>query len=611
MAANSALQISDLDFDQVKANLIEFLRSQNQIRDYEYVGSNINTVLDLLAYNTFQSNFYLNMIANEMFLDTAQLKDSIVSHAKELNYVPRSAQGSRATVDLKILVPQEDVIARTAPDSINIDKHTKFTSTLDGTTYSFYTEDDYTILPATDQATNTSKYEIKNVELYEGRLTTEAFTVPANTGNTYSVTISNQNADTRFLTVKVQRGSEVTISEWRRANTLFGVNSSSNVFFLEPAKDEKYTVSFGDGTFGARPLQGDKVIVTYRITNGDITNSASRFKASQTFSGYNSTATTVIKSEGGAPSESIDEIRRNAPRSFQVAERAVTANDFKIITQAAFPEVENVLAFGGEEMVPPKFGKVILAVDLFNADGLPESKKLEIANYLEKRTPVGIDVQVITPDFLFVDTEATVTYNISTTSAAPDTIRNKTINALVNYANNNINRFDAIWRNSKALSAIDNSDVNIISSQLINRPFIKISPNGLTTSYKLEFNNKLKPDSVLTTSTVVTKYEAAVQSTQFTYGTSTIAYFVDDGLGKLKIVRSDSGDRFTILKSDAGTVNYETGLVNILPIDIDTWVGSVLKIFARTESRDIKTKKQSILQQNAEDIRVKVIQERV
>ena len=611
MAANSALQISDLDFDTIKGNLVEFMKSQNKVLDYEFAGSNINTLIDLLAYNSFQQNFYLNMIANEMFLDTAQLKDSIVSHAKELNYVPRSAQGARATVNLKVLVPQEDVIARTAPDSINVDRHTKFTTTLDGKTYSYYTEDDYTILPETDTATNTSKYEINNVELFEGKLTTESFTVPANTGNTFSVTISNKEADTRHMIVKVQKGGESTTSEWVRANTLFGVNSSSNVFFLEPAKEERFTVSFGDGTFGAKPAANDKVIVTYRITNGEDTNNANRFKAANTFAGYNSTATTVINSEGGAQSESLDEIRRNAPRSFQVAERAVTANDFKIITQAAFPEVENVLAFGGEEMVPPKFGKVILAVDLFNADGVPDSKKLEISQYLEKRTPVGIDVQVITPEFIYVDTDVTVSYNITTTSDSPDTIRNKALNALIGYAANNINKFDAVWRNSKALNAIDAADVNIISSQLINRPFVKITPNGLTTSYKIELNNKLKPDSVLDTNTVVSKYEPAIQSTQFTFGTSSIAYFVDDGLGNLKIVRSDSGDRFTILKASAGTVNYETGLINILPIDIDTWVGSVLKIFGRTESRDIRTKKQSILQQNAEDIRVKVIQERI
>lgn len=610
MAANSATQLVSLDFETIKSNLKTFLKSQNKIQDYDFEGSNISVLLDVLAYNTWQQNYYLNMIANEMFLDTAVLKDSIVSHVKELNYVPRSAQGAKAVFTVKVTPSGE------LPSSINIDKYTKFTSTIGGNSYSFYTEDDYTILPSTDTITSTTVYQLANVEVYEGTLTREFFTV--NSTNNYSITISNKDADTRFLDVTVRESNTSSANtRWVKASTIYGLNSTSNVFFIEPEKDDLFKISFGDGLFGRKPSLNNIVSVTYRIASGDAANNGKTFtcanglRQNSSVTYTNVAITTSSNSIGGAAPETIEEIKRNAPRSFQVQERAVTANDFKIITQARFPEVENILAFGGEELTPPKFGKVILAVDLVNADGVPEAVKSEIAGYLEKRTPVSIDVEVITPEFIYLETTATVSYNISTTTATPSTIQSKVLSALTGYANSNINRFDCIFRNSKAVAASDASDLSIISTQLLNRPYKKISPTGALTSYKLEFNNELKKDSIVTTETKVATYEPAVQSSLFTYGSSTVAYFVDDGKGNLLIVRSDAGDTFTILKYGAGTVNYSTGQVNILPIAISAYSGSTFNVYTRTVSRDIRTAKQSILQLNAADIKIKVVQERV
>lgn len=604
MAANSSTSVVDLDFSTIKDNLITFLKAQSKLKDYDYTGSNINVILDILAYNTFMQNFYINMVASEMFLDTATLKDSIVSHAKELNYLPRSALGAKAIVDVKVVPP-----ITSAPSSINLDRYTKFNATIAGETYSFFTEDDYIIIP-TSAANGSTVWQTSNVEIYEGKLTKEFFTVDS--VNNYTITLSNADADLTFLRVNVRESNTSTSnSDWTQATTLFNVNAVSNVYFVEPAKEDKYSIVFGDGIFGRKPSLGNIVEIIYRISSKDAGNGARTFTCASVDGFTNVIVTTVANSLGGFASESVEEIKRNAPKSFQVQERAVTADDFKILTQAKFPEVENILAFGGENLVPPRFGKVILAVDLSNADGLPETKKREIASYLEKRTPVGIDVEVITPEFLFIDTVVDVTYNVAITAAAPVTIKSKAINALLTYANNNINGFEKVWRDSKATAAIDAADTSIVSSQLVTRPFLKLFPDGLITSYKLEFNNKLKKDSILTSTTAVDTYEPAVVSSLFKYGTDPTAFFIDNGEGKLSIAVSDSSNKFIVLKSNAGTINYDTGLVTILPIAISSYSGQSLKMYARTLSKDFRSIRQTILQLNAEDIRVNVIQERI
>lgn len=603
MAANSATSVVDLDHETLKRNLITFLQSQNNIQDYDYTGSNMNTQLDVLAYNTFLNNFYLQMVSNEMFLDTAQIRDSIISHAKELNYVPRSAQGAVAYVDVTV-VPFD------TPSSINMDKYTKFNTSIAGVSYTFSTQEDIIIQPSSDNSGNTV-YKASNVAIYEGDLITEYFNV--NTTNNFIISVSNEEADMRHLTVNVIESNTSSVSTlWSRATTLFGLDDSSTSYFIEPARSNKYNITFGDGIFGLKPSVGNIVEVKYRVVSGVAGNNGKVFTSSQSIDGYSNTVvTTAVNSTGGMTIESLADTKKLAPKAFQVQERAVTSSDYEILVQQQFPEVESVLAFGGEELTPPKFGKVILAVDLTNADGVPDSKKADIKSFLKKRTPVSVDVEVISPDFMFIDTVMEVSYNVATTTDSAETIKSKAINALVAYANSEINTFNAVWRNSKATAAVDAADSSIISTQLSNRPYIKINPSTNLTSYKLEFNNALQPDSQLSITTRTDLYEPAVQSTLFSYGTSSVAFFIDDGVGNLSIVRSDNGSTYTILKRVGGTIDYSTGQVNILPIAITDYIGTAIKMFTNTESRDIRTSKQSILQLNSEDVTVSVVQERI
>ncbi len=605
MAANTATSVVDLDFDTIKNNLKIFLSSQNNIKDYDFEGSNISTLLDVLAYNTYLNNFYTNMIANEMFLDTALIRDSIVSHAKELNYVPRSASAARAEVTIRVY-PNDD------PGTVSLNKWHRFTSGINGKSKTFSLDSD-TIITKSEDANGNATWISDTIEIYEGNIIEEFF--PVTSANNFTATISNSLVDTDSLEVNVRVSNTSTVNAiWSKADTLFGLTASSNNYFIEPSKGNRFRVTFGDGIFGKKPVLGNIVKVKYRVSSKEDGNNGKIFTNTDLVSNKygNVVVTTVSNSSGGAPAEDIESIRKNAPKAFQVQERAVTSNDYEILGKREFPNIQNILAFGGEEMSPPRYGKVILAVDMKDADGVPASTKSSITDFFTKRTPVGIDVEVVQPEFTFLEVVSDVSYDISVTTQNASTIKTKAQNALLSYANTSINSFNAKYRNSKALNSMDDSDTSILSSQLNIRLFKKLTPSStLPASYEFNFDNELNPDDLFNSSTSKSLYLPAVESTLFTYLTDTNAFFVDDGAGKLKIVKLDTQNKFVELLADAGSVNYTTGKVEINSVLIPSFSGGVLKIFARAKNKDLNSKQATILQLNSEDIILNVNQERL
>ena len=610
MAANSATSLVDLDFDKIKSNLKTHMKSQSIIRDYDFEGSNINVLLDVLSYNTSLNNYYINMLSNEMFLDTAQERDSILAHIKELNYVPRSVHSAVAYVNIEI---QPD----DAPSSISIPKWTIFNSTVDGKSLKFSTQEDLIIKPTVNTSSNTTTYAVSNVAIYEGAIV-EEFAIADNSNN-FTVDISNKNIDTRHLVVSVKDSATAansTYSDWEKKETLFGINATSNVYFTEPQIGDKFKLTFGDGIFGRKPIQGNVLKIKYRNASGTAGNNAKKFTNQSNIQGYSKIIiNTVTNSSGGQAAETVEEIRFNAPKAFQVQERAVTKDDYKIIVQRQFPEVKNVLAFGGENLVPPRFGKVIIAVDLADADGVPESKKNAIQDYLAKKSPLGIDPVVVIPEFSFLESTVDVSYDVSVTDQTIEAIKSKAQTALLAYAEDNINTFDSVFRNSKAAAAIDAADVSIISSQLSNRVFKKLTPSSVRTTFKLEYNNELIKDDIFVENDTKTYYKPAFESTLFNYDrngvTENNVFFMDNGAGNVMIVRSNSQNQLQIISPNAGTIDYTTGIININAITIYSYTGTALKVYARCTNRDIKTKNASILQMNAEDLTFNITQERL
>jgi len=603
MAANSATQIAELDFEGIKTNLVTFLQSQSNIKDYDYTGSNISTVLDVLAYNTYLNNFYLNMVANEMFLDTAQERDSIISHIKELNYTPRSFHSSKAVINLQVYPTERQSL-------ITVPKYTPFTTSIAGVSKTFTTENALVIKPSVDGLNNT-QYVASNVDIFEGKVVEEVFAVTS--ANSFIATISNKEVDTRHLVVKIRESSSSTSnSVWTRADTLFGLSSTSNSYFIEPTQGSKFNITFGDGVFGKKPVQGNLVEISYRSGTGKLGDNGKVFVNSGSIDGHSNVAvSTVTNSIGGQEIESMNDIKFNAPRAFQVQERAVTANDYKILLQREYPQVKNVLAFGGEQLTPPRYGKVILAVDLADADGVPESLKSSITDFFKDKTPVGIDVVVNIPEFLYVEINGKSYYNITTTTQSTSAIATKATNALISFANTNINGFGVTYRNSKALGAVDACDTSISSTEFEVRVKRKLSPPAtIKKSYVIDFNNELAVDDILHSTSVKTTYKSAIESTTFTFATDTSAFLVDDGLGNLKIVKTDSSDKLVIILAKAGTVDYKTGKIEISSLLIPAFTGTNLEVKARTVSRNIKSTKGAILQLNASDISITAIPER-
>lgn len=598
MAANSSLTVASLDFDNIKADLKSFLQGQSLFQDYDFTGSNLNVLLDILAYNTYYNNFYLNMLASEMFLDTATLRDSLVSHAKELNYLPRSARGSSSEITLQIY-PDD------TPASITVPKHTAFITTVESNTYTFSTEEALVILP--DASGN---YLTTGLSIKEGEILTEYFTVTSNT--TQRFVLSNQNIDTSTIEVKVRASnSSSTNSAYDLATSLYGLSGTSNVFFLQAAENDTYEVLFGNNITGRRPVSGNIVEATYHIVNQDEPNSANTFTPTGSIAGYSNVAvTTTSAASGGTGPETVEEIKFNAPRSVTVQERAVTKNDYKILLQQQFPEIAAISVFGGEDQTPPKFGKVIISVDLTNADGIPDVKKKEFKDFIDERTPVSIESEVIDPEFLYVDITSEVRYNINVTNATSSDVSTSVRTAISSFANTNVNDFEKTFRLSNLITTIDAAEDSIISNDTTARAYKIFTPTlNANNTLTFEFNNALDQSTPVIATTPVETHEPAVQSSTFTYQ-NVSSFLMDDGSGVLNIYSSTSGV-FNLVDANFGTVDYASGTVTIRDLNISAFEGATVRIFVRTEENEIVGKLNNILQLNDGDVTLTITPVRV
>jgi len=597
MAANSGIAIADLDFDTIKTNLQSFMQGQSAFSDYDFTGSNLNVLLDVLAYNTYYNNFYLNMLASEMFLDTAIVRDSVISHAKELNYLPRSSRGAEAVVNITI-TPGD------TPASITIPKGSEFLTTVESNTYTFATTESVIVTPDTNGV-----YATGNVVIREGDAVQELFPVTSNTAQRF--VLSNQDIDTRSISVKVRESNTATTNTtYSFATSLFGLSANSNIFFLQPAENQKYEVVFGNDVAGKRPVSGNLVEIDYRICNKTESNDATSFTSSGTIQGYSNVAvTTVGRAQGGADQESIADIKFNAPRNVQVQERAVTKNDYKILLQQRFPEIEAITVFGGEDQDPPQYGRVVVSVDLENADGIPNITKQQYKEFIDQRTPVSIESVIIDPEFSYIEVSSHIHYNVNSTNATPSDIKSSVLSSIETFANNTLQDFEKTLRYSKLVGAIDDADSSILSNETNVRIYKNFIPVlNTATDAVLNFQNKLKQGPRLNTTTRVSTYVAAIQSEAFTFGSSP-GFFIDNGDGLLQIVTS-IGDAFSVLDPDVGTVDYNTGKVTIKAAVIAAYTGSGIKVYARPYEQEIAAKLNTILRLESVDATLTIAQAR-
>ena len=587
MPANSSSTVVNLDFDVYKQDLINFLKSQSQFKDYDFTGSNINVLMDLLSFNTNKLAFFLNMGISEGFLDSAQLLNTVRSHAKDLNYTPRSSSSAKAniTVTFNALGTNQPYI---------IQKGSTFSSIIKNNSVIFSVPETITCASANTTFSFTT-------DIFEGIYVKDSYVfVSSDTNPRPKFAITNPLADTNSITVTVFEDNSVVGSTYKLATSLLDITNTSKVFFIQcSAITGNYEILFGDNNLGYQPKESSTVVIDYRVCNETKGNGAGIFTINFDPTGSANelvgTATIITNQNavGGAPAESIETTRFYAPRFFQTQERCVTANDYKIALKTQFPEINAVNAYGGEKMSPPQFGKVAIAIDITGVNGIPTSKLFDYFTFIKGRCPLTIVPIFLPADHTFICVESAVNYNINVTSESKQRIETLVVNAINVYNDTFLDDFNTTFRYSKFINAIDNADQSIISNNTKVLAYKKTIPL-INTNQNITLNFGLPLVSDLGQLQFVhpIQNEKCVTSTNFTYN-GQLSTLEDDGNGVMRIVQLKGSNYSTA--TIIGLVDYTKGIVLLQQFKIDSYEGDSIKIYVRPLDNDINVTQSNIL----------------
>lgn len=591
----STKPINELDFAGIKEEFIAFLKKQTQFKDYNFTGSNMNVLLDVLAYNTYMNNFYTNMAINEMFLDSAVLKNSVVSHAKELNYLPRSRTSAKAVVNISIVNGTE------TGQTITIPKYTEFNTNYQGTNYTFITNQAYVA-----RKTNGNTFTVSNVEIFEGEILTnfekDGFFLDEQ--NFLRCNLTNDNIDTSTIEVYVDDEATEGQNQFFYTPDIFGTTPTSKVFYLSPYFDDRYSIYFGKNAYGEQPTTEVDIKVQYRVCSGAEANGASRFGTSFR---PNVTVTTVSPASGGAERESLESIKYFAPKSLQIQERAVTASDYSILLRQRFPEIRSVSVYGGDELDPPQFGRVAISVNLEGNGFLSVTNKNEYIRYLADKSPLTIEPIFIDPEFLYVEMTVDVTYSKKLTSKSISQLESLIRTSISNFNLDNLDDFGEILRSSRLSATIDTVDDGIISNSLCVNPIIEYKPVlNLTLNPKFKFEERLVKPYPYRAINGFTDFKPSIVSSTFVYR-GILSKLQDDGSGNMQVISAGTVN-VEILNPNIGTVDYDTGEVRLVNFAVESFSGGAIKIYAAIASSDVKSPKSRILTIRDTDVTINFIE---
>jgi len=570
MSANTYLNITEVDFADIKSNLKTYLQSQTQFNDYDFEGSNMSTLLDVLAYNTHYNAFYTNMLANEMFLDTAQQRDSVVSRAKELGYITRSARGSSANVTITFSGVSNAV------SEFELPKNSTFTTTINNRTFTFVT-------PESNIVKNISNVFSKAVTITEGTPITQEFTV--NDASPVKYVIPNENVDTRSIRVTVKESSSSSANTiYTQATNIREVNNQSAVYYLQETHDKQYEVLFGTGSLGKPVVNGNVIQVEYRVCHGTQTNGANTFSIDSISitPSHSSTSLSVNSvARGGVEIESVDSIKFNAPRNYKIQNRAVVAKDFERIILNENTNLSSVIAFGGEEAVPAVHGKVYIAIKP-QGELIPTTTlKDEIKNSIQSRTMLGIDPVIIDPTYLYVVPTIITYYDTLRANIGTSAIQSLVRNSIINYSSNNLEQFGKRLRYSRFVRELDNTDDAVLNNEAsfqMQKRFVPSTTNA--TLVELEFHNPIVTNSI--------------SSTSFTFNTF-VSQLDDDGLGNIRIFRFNTNKEKVFIDSTAGTIDYTTGKLSMSSFLVSAYDGIEIKVSADPINKDIVPVREQVI----------------
>ena len=577
----SFTQFTNLDFNTLRAQIKNYLRSNSNFTDFDFEGSNFSILIDTLAYNSYITAYNTNMAVNESFIDSATLRENVVALARNIGYVPRSKKSASAIISFNV-----DISSINATQ-VKLKSGLVALGSVQGGNYTFSIPDDITVTPNSQGIAS-----FNNISIYEGNYLTKTFVVDSSQTNERYI-LPNANIDTS--SIRVQVSDNKGILTYNAFTNIFDVNSESRLFLVQEVNDEKYQILFGDGIIGKKPDDGATISVSYIVTNGSESNDAANF----TFSGNlvsNSGAsivsnisllTTIQSSKNGDDIESIDSVKYLAPRVYASQYRAVTPNDYKSLIPFLYPNIDSVSAYGGEELDPPQFGKVFITVKPKNGEFLSEITKDIIKNDLKKYTVAGIKQEFLDLMYLYVEFDTTVSYDSGFISDSSN-LSSRILSSIDSYSKSaDINSFGGRLKYSKLLSQIDKVDTGItsnITTLVIRRNMIP-SYNTLAT-YEVCYGNKFHADlegfNIRSSAFKIEGVDGDVYMTDFPNEnqiTGVVKFFVFDG-GLIKYINNN-----------AGTVDYIKGEVDLFPVNItSTSLSNRIEIEATPESNDIVAK---------------------
>ena len=585
--ASNKLTVSDLDFDNVKSNLKTFLQSQSEFQDYDFEGSGFAVLLDLLAYNTHYLGFNANMLANEMYLDSADIRKNIVSLAKMLGYTPTSAKAPTANIDI--------TINNGSGATVTMAKGTVFTSSIGGTSYQFVTNAETTISPLE------GVYKFSSVPIFEGTLTTFKYTVDSNDPDQKFI-IPNVNADTTTLKVTVQNSSSDTTTQvYTKASGIVGLDTTSKVYFLQESDEGKFEVYFGDGIVGKALTDGNIIILEYIVTNRTAANGASSFALSGSIGGFSDVSiSTVSNAQGGSEPQTKESIRFNAPLQYSAQDRAVTTSDYETKILELYPNAQAVSAWGGEDEETPVYGTVKISIKAASGSTLTNATKVDLVTQLKKFNVASVVPEIVDPETTSILLTSNVKYDTNTTIKTSDTLKSEILTALTNFNTNNLQKFDNVFRYSKVSKAIDDTDTSILSNITTLKIRKEFTPTlNSSTLYNIYFRNTLyNPHSGHNSAA-----GGILESTGFKVdGDTTNEMFLDDdGQGNVRRYYIVSGVR-TYANNTQGTINYSSGQVTLNSLNIASIsnirgsASTVIELTVKPNSNDVVPVRNQILE---------------
>ena len=573
-------QVSNLDFEDIKAQLKEYLRGQSDFTDYDFEGSALSTLIDTLAYNTYYTAFNTNMVVNELFIDSATLRDNVVAIAKQLGYRPKSATSPTAYVSFTVTYSNP-----TTDTELLLKKGTGFIASYDNNIYQYVVTDDVKAQVANDVATFT------DVEVKEGTQLVNTFTVNTSLKNQRFI-LDNPNIDTNTIRVKVFPTGGSFSEPYLLADNILGVDSTSKVFFLDEIEDERYEILMGDGVLGKKLENNARIEVSYLTTSGPESNGVRTFVFSGVLenpngvspSAFTTNITSTTASAGGEEIESTQKIKYTAPKSYGTQDRAVTAQDYEAIVRQIYPATSDIIIFGGEDQVPPEYGKVFISLKPKDASYLTSLTKQSIVADLKKYVVASVEPKLVDPSILYVELTSKIYYNGSATDQTPAQIRDKVIGGVQSYLDtSDTEKFNGKFRHSKMVGVIDDADRSINSNltEVTMRKDFYPSLNS-TFYYEVCFQNAFDKDCD----------EPVLSSTGFRVTEyPTFDVYVEDRGGKIVLYRLDSvtGEK-VVLDSDIGDIDYVKGELKMYALTIikGSFFDNRISVRVKPLSNDIK-----------------------